>query len=194
MNCKQCGASNRDGSAFCKRCGSPLNGIPSSPGQQSAKTQSAVMLCPNCGRQIRGGAAFCKYCGASPQAAGASQKDPWLGLRIVLSFLCVGLLAFGAWKAPGKIRERIEGGKPSEVQNASTGQSSPTTPTGPAETGQSVAPSKPEDLAARYAQIDAMLENGTLDEPEPTMHDDYTWFNGDPEGWVEATEEGGEAP
>ena len=196
MNCNRCGAANRDGSAFCKRCGNPLRASAVPPGPQGGRnqTQSAEMLCPNCGRQIRRDAAFCKYCGVSFRAAGASPKDPWLGLRIVLALLCVGMIVFGVLTVPGKLRERRDGGAQPAKQPGAAGQTTPVTPTGAGESTQSTPASETANRAARYAQIDAMLENGELEEPEPVMHDDYGWFSGDPEGWVAVTEEGGEAP
>lgn len=194
MNCNRCGAANRDGSGFCKRCGAPLNKNAADPGQPRVPvpSQDAGMLCPTCGRQIRRDAVFCKYCGASFQGANAAQKDPWLGLRIVLAFLCVGMLIFAGLTVPGKIRERRGGDALPAGQSAAPGQTGPATPTGPAGPGQSTP--APADLSAAYAQIDAMADNGDWDEPEPTMHDEYGWFSGDPEGWVAATEEGGETP
>lgn len=199
MNCHQCGAPNRDGAAFCKRCGSPLGRAPVPPGQQPLRQPppSAGSLCPACGRQLRSGAAFCQYCGASFRKAGSeNKKDPWLGLRIALAALCLGMLVFGALTVPGKLRERLGGETPAS-QSGPAGQNNPAGQSGPAgqnnPTGQ--AAPEPADLAAGYAQIDAMLENGEPDAPEATayVHDAYEWFCDD-EGWVEVTENGGETP
>jgi hypothetical protein len=99
------------------------------------------------------------------------------------------MVIFGALTIPGKIRERLDGAA------APAGQTTPGTPAGPGGAGQTAQDPAAADLAAQYAQIDAMLENGELDAAEPTgyVHDGYEWFCDDA-GWVEVTENGGEAP
>jgi class 3 adenylate cyclase/tetratricopeptide (TPR) repeat protein len=64
MKCPSCQQDNREGAAFCDRCGSVL-----------------APKCPNCSAQLRPGARFCDSCGVSvsdpqPAEAKAVESDP----------------------------------------------------------------------------------------------------------------------
>jgi hypothetical protein len=59
--CSRCGAQNKNGAAFCVRCGSSL--AYSAPAAVAAP--QAGVLCANCGTRNSAGSSFCKRCGSS---------------------------------------------------------------------------------------------------------------------------------
>jgi hypothetical protein len=61
--CPKCGAQNKNGAAFCVRCGSSLAYSP--PAAMAGATPQTGVLCANCGTRNSAGSAFCKRCGSS---------------------------------------------------------------------------------------------------------------------------------
>src|SRR5579883_2031181 len=74
MTCPRCGTENRDGSVFCKECGSTLS-APQDLGFAPV-TMTNANLCPSCGATLAPNAAFCGNCGATLASAAAPPPAP----------------------------------------------------------------------------------------------------------------------
>ncbi|WP_409567858.1 zinc ribbon domain-containing protein [Rugamonas sp. DEMB1] len=88
-NCGKCGTANKDGTKFCKACGSVL----------AAQDALSVANCPDCASSLPPGAKFCKKCGCAAPSAPLSTvsqevfrpaslrsgRRRWVQIRIVSS-------------------------------------------------------------------------------------------------------------
>lgn len=60
MNCNKCGQSLKEGTKFCKECGTPVKTcIPATP-----PTEGEFNVCPKCQDQVRINSRFCAKCGS----------------------------------------------------------------------------------------------------------------------------------
>jgi len=88
MKCSQCGTENKDGSVFCKECGSRLT---------AEAAPAGPVFCPNCGKKFENGEAFCDECGTNLDVQAGPQEPVKKGgksKKIVLA--AVGVVAAAA--------------------------------------------------------------------------------------------------
>src|SRR5215469_11409717 len=74
MTCPHCGTVNRDGSAFCKDCGTTM--APPADVSFAPVTMTNINLCPNCGAALAPDAAFCGNCGMTAGASPPTAAPP----------------------------------------------------------------------------------------------------------------------
>ena len=174
MYCKFCGSAMNDGAAFCKACGKAV------PQPVAAPAAVQVTPCPKCGQLIPLGAGFCRYCGSST----AVKARNFTALTIILAVLLAAIIGVGVWKIPANVGTLLEASSVSEPKSeAKDGKKS-----GKSEDSKTVEPGSYAPIDS-FESVDAALENGTLESPEPAdPHPSYGWLYGDESGW-EITED-----
>lgn len=76
MICPHCGATVKDGQAFCTHCGTKLPTEPSGTSQQGGRNPGArPNICPRCGSTIPANSEFCPHCGTRLAADAPSASD-----------------------------------------------------------------------------------------------------------------------
>ncbi|MBQ2603316.1 MAG: zinc ribbon domain-containing protein [Oscillospiraceae bacterium] len=174
MFCKFCGSAINDGAAFCKVCGKAV------PQPVAAPAAVQVAPCPHCGQLIPLGADFCRYCGSST----AEKKKNYTAVTVILAILLAAIIGVGVWKIPANVGTLLEASSVSEPKSeAKDGKKS-----GKSEESETVEPGSYAPIDS-FESVDAALENGTLESPEPAdPHPSYGWLYGDESGW-EITED-----
>ncbi len=87
MRCSQCGTENKEGSVFCKECGSKLT---------AASAPAGPVFCPNCGKKFENGEMFCDECGTNLDVQAdrpAPEKKSGKSKKLVLAAVVVAAAA-----------------------------------------------------------------------------------------------------
>ena len=194
--CKHCGAQLSDNAKFCKNCGQAVPAPASNNTQTVYQTpiQNVQMsvngVCPNCGSQMRPGAKFCRVCGFRfdtsfaqkgamyPQmntgmSGQVKQKDPYKALRVILVIACISFSVAGILTIPGRISSVRSGASLSDAGSIIIESSGKLT----------------DAQKAEYARIDAETdakeaEGEIISAKDPYIHDGYSWYTGDGNGWL----------
>lgn len=177
MFCKYCGNNIPDNAAFCKFCG---NQTSRAAAPAPAASQVQLTPCPKCGMLIPFGAGFCRYCGSST----AQKARSYTAVTVILAVLLAAVIGVGIWKIPANVQALLDSASVSETKSEAKGGAK-SGKSGKSETGEGGSYS-PIDS---YESVEAAIENGTLENPEPAEpHPSYGWLYGDEGGW-EITED-----
>ncbi len=182
MFCKFCGSVMNDGAAFCKVCGKAV------PRAAAAPAAAQVTPCPKCGNLIPLGAGFCRYCGSST----AQKAKNYTAVTIILAVLLAAIIGVGIWKIPANVETLLDAVSPETQSETKDGKKS----SGKTEESETAEGGSYSPIDS-YESVDAALENGAPEIPEPPdPHPSYGWLYSDESGWEitedEAADEGTE--